>query len=392
MPNLDQLFFLTTPVINPRQSFITGQELLDLIAAVTETDPVVGAIDGVVKADGAGNISAAVPGTDYLAVSQFSSVDSVTWTEDFEDQDESDWSVTNATVADNADAQVGSYSGLFTATGSAAGDVAEYSLPENFWKNAAVPGRRVRIQFWYKRPGSNASNNVRLELTNGTDTDAVNIIPTSSWQTTGFIFTPTVVGTELTLKVYPDRDGTDEAVLLDNITAFIVPDIITSSNIDQWIGSTAIGTAYIGDAQITTLKIDGNAVSVPQSAQQTSDYDSLSADGGTWVELFSFTYTAGGGALTATFSGSVRNMNVGPGGTPLADTIADVRVVIDGDNGPANSVAAASLSDGGYYQAIVSGHRKSPVTGSVTVKVETRDQVGSMRYMNGLLLALETKR
>jgi hypothetical protein len=33
----------------------------------TETDPVVGAITGIVKADGAGNISAAVAGTDYLA-------------------------------------------------------------------------------------------------------------------------------------------------------------------------------------------------------------------------------------------------------------------------------------------------------------------------------------
>ena len=33
---------------------------------VTETDPIVGAVNGLVKADGAGNISAAVAGTDYL--------------------------------------------------------------------------------------------------------------------------------------------------------------------------------------------------------------------------------------------------------------------------------------------------------------------------------------
>ena len=33
----------------------------------TETDPVVGAINGIVKADGAGNISQAIAGTDYLA-------------------------------------------------------------------------------------------------------------------------------------------------------------------------------------------------------------------------------------------------------------------------------------------------------------------------------------
>lgn len=35
--------------------------------SLTETDPVVGAVTGIVKADGAGNISAAIAGTDYLA-------------------------------------------------------------------------------------------------------------------------------------------------------------------------------------------------------------------------------------------------------------------------------------------------------------------------------------
>ena len=37
------------------------------ITSYTETDPIVGAINGLVKADGAGNISAATAGTDYLA-------------------------------------------------------------------------------------------------------------------------------------------------------------------------------------------------------------------------------------------------------------------------------------------------------------------------------------
>ena len=36
------------------------------ITSYTETDPIVGAITGIVKADGAGNISAAIAGTDYL--------------------------------------------------------------------------------------------------------------------------------------------------------------------------------------------------------------------------------------------------------------------------------------------------------------------------------------
>jgi len=40
-------------------------DLSNYLTSYTETDPVVGAINGIVKADGAGNISAAVVGTDY---------------------------------------------------------------------------------------------------------------------------------------------------------------------------------------------------------------------------------------------------------------------------------------------------------------------------------------
>ena len=45
---------------------LDGSALTGVIT--TETDPVVGAVNGIVIADGAGNISAAVAGTDYLVV------------------------------------------------------------------------------------------------------------------------------------------------------------------------------------------------------------------------------------------------------------------------------------------------------------------------------------
>ena len=50
---------------------ITGTSFL---TSYTETDPVVGAITGLVKSDGAGNISAAVAGTDYLTTVAFADV------------------------------------------------------------------------------------------------------------------------------------------------------------------------------------------------------------------------------------------------------------------------------------------------------------------------------
>jgi hypothetical protein len=43
----------------------TPPDLSSYLTSYTETDPVVGAVTGIVKADGAGNISAAVAGTDY---------------------------------------------------------------------------------------------------------------------------------------------------------------------------------------------------------------------------------------------------------------------------------------------------------------------------------------
>ncbi len=52
----------------------TPPDLSSYLTSYTETDPVVGAITGIVKADGAGNISAATAGSDYLASETFTSV------------------------------------------------------------------------------------------------------------------------------------------------------------------------------------------------------------------------------------------------------------------------------------------------------------------------------
>jgi len=49
----------------------TPPDLSSYLTSYTETDPVVGAINGLVKANGAGTISAAVAGTDYLASETF---------------------------------------------------------------------------------------------------------------------------------------------------------------------------------------------------------------------------------------------------------------------------------------------------------------------------------
>tara|TARA_Y100001954_G_scaffold228700_1_gene273500 strand:- start:566 stop:1081 length:516 start_codon:yes stop_codon:yes gene_type:complete len=52
--------------ISSKPTTVAGYGITDALTSFTETDPVVGAITGIIKADGAGNISAAVAGTDYL--------------------------------------------------------------------------------------------------------------------------------------------------------------------------------------------------------------------------------------------------------------------------------------------------------------------------------------
>ena len=59
---------------------ITNGNTVDLsgfLTSYTETDPVVGAVTGIVKADGAGNISAAVAGTDYSTVASINDLSDV---------------------------------------------------------------------------------------------------------------------------------------------------------------------------------------------------------------------------------------------------------------------------------------------------------------------------
>ena len=51
---------------------LTGYGIFSIVDG--ETDPVVGAINGIVKADGAGTISAAVAGTDYIATANSISI------------------------------------------------------------------------------------------------------------------------------------------------------------------------------------------------------------------------------------------------------------------------------------------------------------------------------
>ena len=80
----------------------TPPDLTSYLTSYTETDPVVGAINGIVKADGAGNISAAVAGTDYSTFNgAFSSLTGTPTTI-------SGYGITDPIAYTNADIDIGS--------------------------------------------------------------------------------------------------------------------------------------------------------------------------------------------------------------------------------------------------------------------------------------------
>ena len=58
----DEIYIITTPLSTPTSNIATIETVLK-----NETDPIVGAVNGIVKANGAGTIRAATAGTDYVA-------------------------------------------------------------------------------------------------------------------------------------------------------------------------------------------------------------------------------------------------------------------------------------------------------------------------------------
>ena len=102
----------------------TPPDLSSYLTSYTETDPVVGAISGIVKADGAGNISAAVAGTDYLASVAFSDLTSTPTTiagygitdavEDFADLGVTPTTISGYGITDAFDGAFGSLTGTPT--------------------------------------------------------------------------------------------------------------------------------------------------------------------------------------------------------------------------------------------------------------------------------------
>lgn len=229
----------------------------------------------------------------------------ISWTYSFEDGTAAaDWTATDGTIANDNDAAVGVRSGLFTHGGGGTGPTATIDVPAGVVGTIGQTGRQVRVQFWHKSPASGGTSAASVRVVGSSFTgDWYNITPGSSFASDGFVQEIAADQTSLRVEVRADDAGGTDALLLDNLTVFIVPDRIDANNIDQWISNAAIGNAYIGeaaidtaqiadaaittakigDAEVTSLKIGGDNVVIPRSA--SGNYINANPARNTWYNV-----------------------------------------------------------------------------------------------------------
>lgn len=113
-------------------------------------------------------------------------------------------------------------------------------------------------------------------------------------------------------------------------------DKLTAANVATFMDNAVIGSAFIGDAQVGTLKIAGEAVTVPRVFASTAQVF-LGVTGGAWntvtvppqaVEVASLYIDAGGATVVASFTGTVRFTDLvavvllAPSGAVIARSVA----------------------------------------------------------------------
>ena len=206
----------------------------------------------------------------------------------FNDDDFANWNGNGASgnsLTRVTDAYSATYAGQFSSTNSAP---ASSGTTEGayFTIDPAVAqawaGNRIRVQWQAKAPASGASANYAVAVSwNTGDSGWQSFAVPSSWTQHGFLVDLPQGVTQLYIGVWGDTSGGGGAVLIDNLDVFIVPEKITSTNIDQWIGALAVGDAYIANldgAKITATSITADKLSVTYLSSVTSQTGALEVD------------------------------------------------------------------------------------------------------------------
>lgn len=154
---------------------------------------------------------------------------------------------------------------------------------------------------------------------------------------------------------------------------------ITSGNIGTYLSSAAIGTAYIADANVTTLKIEGNAVTVPVSAW-TGDEIDASTD----TVVQSITMDTEGYPVTLWWGFATRCS------ASWGKTVA-VALVRNGTTIWSTGSLSILGSSGGEFQYHSGAYTHTPPAGTYTYELRvTRSATDTVRHRS--LIGVATKR
>ncbi len=322
----------------------------------------------------------------------------------FEDSMTSDWDEDDGTIDITDTSYVGNYAAEIHHGGGGAVASVSYDVPDTFAANILiVADNQIRVQFWARSAPTGGSTGMSVRLSGSSELQAwQNFTLTSSYQSFGFLWKPTAAQTSLDLQILADVPaGTNSnAILIDNIVLFKVPDLINTGNIGTWIGSAAIGSAYIANAAITnakiataavdTLEIAGNAVTVP--GYSTANVGAACLVTPTWFDTgasVSLTGVAARQAVTIIASANESECTNQCNGL---DKMINMRLV----KGTSTVLVTEDISTGGNYNSSVIVYNDiAPGTGALTYKIQVQHGQGSFPTGTGnkyRLLVMDTKR
>lgn len=240
--------------------------------------------------------------------SKISNSVAASWLYSFEENGIADWTaVGDATITATGAACVGDQAMHVVGTTATGNETAaKINLPPSLIGAIGRAGRQLRVSFWSKKTGATPAAAVQCLISDGvTDYGWSSHTIATGCAEYGDVHKIT---TALDVAAPPflafKTATTGGEFIIDNVSIFVVPDFIDASTIGTWMGSAAIGTAYLADAAITnakigvaevgTLSIDGNAVTVVGSS-----YDAAATFGFGEVTLVSgAVVNADGGGAT----------------------------------------------------------------------------------------------
>ena len=205
----------------------------------------------------------------------------------------------------------------------------------------------------------------------------------------GIMVEPQIGGLTLPAPYVPPNSFDDVSSRFVDQGAFATLNQITSGNIGTYMAAAAIGTAYIGDLQVSTVKIQDQAVTIPVSMFTSGATSNIG--GSSWVNVQSAAIVSTGAPMLISFHCDIK-WTAGSGTNGIYEPrILDNGVVLN----TFSPVACVQANDSKYAQSSFVYRISAPTPGFHTISVQLKGNVGSVGTVNCLnrgLTILETKK